>query len=323
MLSRGKRYEKGRIIYAIFAESQPFPLLYAKISRDPSFDFTLQKEWTNLKTLRELNDPILNNTVPAPLDLIRIRDRLVLFESSLQGRTMLHLTDGLGLRTGTELDTHTRRLINLVEEWLHHLHRATKLGTEVIRPDFCERRGSSITDQYLRNLGNSDDARETCSIVLRGLRRFEGVALPLVMTNGNLAPQTILVDDQLCKIGVVDWKFSEWTSLPLREYYCFSQYLFYAWFVRGFLGQREIVEEWIRTFLVEDSYLGKLLSSFTSRVNQQLGIETELADFLFALFLMNEVNIQIEHSKFIPDVKAMLEQKFLDLWMNRRLRRSE
>jgi len=316
MPSRGKKYDKGRITYAILDNSQPTPLLYAKISRDPSFDSILEREHTQLTYLRSLNDPIINCSIPTPIQLAKIQDRTILFESALSGRTMLNFIDNLAAETEVDIPLYTERFINLIEKWLHHFQSVTRHGTETISESFLEQRVKPILDKYLTYLGFTNDCRKICSILLQGFKSFEGATLPIVVANGNLAPQTILVDDRLSKIGIVDWKFCETTPLVLREHYCFSQYIFYEWLHRGFLAEGDIENLWTQTFLNFDNSLGKLLISFIELTDERLGIEKGLMDILFPLFLANELNVQMEYSKFIPDHRMIYEVRFLELWVN-------
>ena len=314
MHSRWKKYEKGRIIYAIFRQSLPTPILYAKISRDPSFDFALEQEWAWLVHLRRLNDPIINS-IPTPLQLARIRDRMVLFESALPGITMLNLIDTLSIRNEADVHIYAEKLINLIEEWLCHFQNVTKQGIEIITESFIAQRVKPILQKYIEHVGSSNNSEETCSILLNKLKSYTGTALPIVIINGNLAPQTILVNDELTKIGIVDWKFCETTSLILREHYCFAQYLFYEWVQKGFLGNGDMEKIWAQTFIDIDNFLGKQLDLFIQRTNRRLGIEKGLADILFPIFLVNELNVQMEYNKFIPDPKMTHLEKFLELWI--------
>lgn len=307
MLSRGKKYEKGRIVYAIFVHSRPTPFLYVKISRDPSFDFTLEKEYASLARLRNIDDPIINRSIPLALRLARIQDRLVLVESALPGRTMLGFIDSRPAGVKTDVRLYTKKFINLVEEWLRHFQSVTKRGTEIITKPFLDQWIRPILQRYLECVGCSDDSRKRCSILLSELESFEGTILPVVTINGNLAPNTVLVDDELSWIGIVDWRFCETTPLVLREHYCFAQYLFYEWFHRGFLQTGDIEDQWVRTFVNTDNLLGKPIKVFIERVNERLGIAPGLGNVLLPLFLVNEVNLQVEYSKFVPDPRALCE----------------
>ena len=314
MLSRGKKYEKGRVVYAIFGETSPVPILYAKVSRDPSSDSSLESEYACLLRLRALSDPMIDDSTPAPLQLVTVADRLVLFESPLPGSSVVRLLSR-PIELAPRIEDFTEAIIKLTGEWLSHFQRVTACGTETIGEHFITSRVKPILDRYLHYVGRSETSEKMCSILLSRLQTFGGTTLRMVMTNGNLAPHTILVDNQPSRLGLPDWKFCDTTSLVLREHYCFAQYMFYEWSSRGLLGPGDVEKHWTQTFINADNFLGEGLSDFIQKTNRSLGIAKELEDVMFPLFMINELNVQMEFSQFVPDPRMMTEHRLLDSWM--------
>jgi len=313
--SRGKRYHKARIVFEIFQAGRPESFLYAKISRAPEYDVSLSKEFAVLQTLHRLDERIVIESVPRPLDLARIADRFVMFESAIPGETMLRHIHSCEPTNASYSEAVVTGL-DSVENWLVEFQRVTRSGSMVMDKELVEKYVEPVLNQYILNVGSAPTRKDLCNGIRQQLLQVGDTSLPNVLVNGNLAPSTIVLPNRTKGIGVVDWKLSHWTVLPLREFYCFAHYMFVNIAALGLLGKGDQVDLWKQTFVRQDNWLSAPLQDFIHRLTRNMGISEKLGNILFGLFLMNEVNVQTDFAQ-LSDPSRLLEAAVLVAWFEK------
>ena len=80
--------EKGKIVFLIFRDDNPSPFLVAKIVRNERYSESIKKKFENLSYMWNQASDDFCTTLPRPIKLVTVADKLVYFEAAVPGRSL-------------------------------------------------------------------------------------------------------------------------------------------------------------------------------------------------------------------------------------------
>lgn len=267
-------YERGAIGVLAFCEGVRRPVLFAKVARDPEHDEHVGRQFEVLTALRERGDTWVRNALARPLFLRRIQGELVMAESAFLGPLMVdemcHWRRG-GFRRGVVAD-HFRAMVG----WLVRLSRATGVRRPLTREDL-----DTHVFSHLRAVYREGDWPSAVAQFRARLEALVGRTVLMVPVHNDLNPKNIILEER-APPRVVDWEVASLEGLPFLDLFYFT-----TWYV--FRHRRVRPRDERRRFHYAYWKCGwyvELVNRAATDYATALGLETELAEALFPLHLL-------------------------------------
>ncbi|WGW12328.1 phosphotransferase [Saxibacter everestensis] len=210
----------GRAIYLLFAPGQRVPTVVLKVDDLERHKVRLRAEFANLTTVSSKES--LHGTVPAPLALAQVGDKLVLAQTGIGGIPLNAVLRRRLLQSarGTERDH------SLIVNWLRRFHAvSTPTAPNLLNPDV-------IHERLVRTLPDGPEQWTGLLSRVEGAGHdFAGTPIPQVWCHGDLGPSNCLSRGQ--NIGVIDWEGGPALGNPLGDLTLFLNYYARAMPVAG------------------------------------------------------------------------------------------
>jgi len=260
----------------------------------------LKQEFQALSTIHNVCSHSFKKLVPRPIALLELSDDLVSLETVLPGRSMQACNSFSGEQA--TIDAH----FEIAYRWLMQFHQETT--TKFL---LFDRR--TINEEIVNPVLNRCDALNITKkgklyvkAVLKNVNALLGKSLPVVFLHGDLEPSNILLSKNEV-VGVVDWEYSSFSSLPFVDWFNFAHLYYWNGLVTrlahsSFADSRVNA---IRNAILLPGVFSTAVAQWTNRLFSQYGIETELAPLFFLHFLVTMYPDDNMLSKLINDVASI------------------
>ena len=205
--------ETGKSIFILVDNQSGLPRWVAGTMHSAAYNSILEEEFSNLKSIRTtLQNRPLQDQIPAPVYLGNIADRLVLFQTAVQGLPLKIFT---GRKSILTFKSRIRNLLGMLFEWIVLFEKSTsgekklssaKTGDRILREIdtyLVSQRVSRNQEAYLKKLRDR----------IQDLR--EGFPSPVPQHNdfwvGNVLAQKNKIN------GVIDWETYEENGIPFSD----------------------------------------------------------------------------------------------------------
>ena len=191
--------EKGKIVFLIFRDDDSAPFLIAKIVRNEKYSESIKKEFENLSYMRNQAADDFRTTLPRPIKLATVADKLVYFEEAVPGRSLPFLWASSPFWAKRRAIS---RLMQRLGEWLWDFYcnigiQEKQLTTEDVQRLFLV----SFRTYEAKHMLDSVE-REFLSKLEDLTSSLVGTTLPLTGCHGDFWGGSILVDEG--KIKIID-----------------------------------------------------------------------------------------------------------------------
>ena len=248
----GADRDPGAKVTFIYFDGDGDPTAVAKVARRASGEAALMAEDTVLRELWALGSRTVTESVPRPLALDRIGDRLVLVVSFLAGQPMRtryyapgHVSDPRAVADD----------FAVAASWLRRFHHETGRGAVALDDEAFDRWVGSVFERYRRTIGWSEPEESLFEALRREAGDLRGCPIPLSAVHGDYAIGNLLLEGRRLT-GVIDWELGGVAEPPFRDVYKFPTsyglYLDRAQPPRrgrnpGHAGRQEMGERWSRS----------------------------------------------------------------------------
>jgi hypothetical protein len=200
---------RSRILALGAPRNTPWPVAVAKISRDAASAERTQREHSNLLAIRERLPAPWVDSLPYPVGLEQVGNRVVAWERCLKGYPCPLPNEAPASASAESLSE--------VYRWLVNFQSASSAGTQVVTDDVLESCLASPVAALLERSHVTNRARQRVRDVARDLR---GLAIPLTWRHGDLHPSNLLFLDGRLQ-GVIDWEMSRRADWPFYDWFQF------------------------------------------------------------------------------------------------------
>jgi aminoglycoside phosphotransferase (APT) family kinase protein len=214
-LLRTPRFKaSSHVLFFVFADGDPEPVLIAKTPRLPGDHGALEREVTNLQILAAIR-PTSLGSVPRVVAYRDWQSSKLLVETVVPGRPMAPAV----------VRRDPRRCLEGGMQWVTELHFATRA--------FVTGASGSMRKQLESLMQRLEAAFPHSTEVARMVTRTRELAEPLTMQilprvfeHGDLSSPNVLIDEG--RVGVVDWELANQTGWPAVDAYFFLTYVAFA-----------------------------------------------------------------------------------------------
>jgi aminoglycoside phosphotransferase len=252
----------GHVVFLVFSDWLPTPVLVAKVPRLPGDDSPLAREAANLRALQLVR--------PGGFDCV---PQLVAYEANPRHSLLLE-TAVVGAPVRLRANGSTS-MVGKIVDWLIEFHTATGRSSDTVG-DWYERLVDAPGERFLTLLPSTASERHLVDRTACITTPLAGREVPLVFEHGDFSPPNILANHDGA-IGIVDWELAEPDGLPALDLFFFltaaafardgasTDDAYLASFGRAFFGP----SAWVRPYI--------------ARYAHRLGLSRELLGPLFIL----------------------------------------
>jgi aminoglycoside phosphotransferase len=270
----------NHVIFFIFADDVPKPILIAKVPRLPGESKSLDREASNLREILVYRPDGLAS-IPRVVAYEEFQDNRILIENALTGHPM----------TLSLVRQNHRDFIEAVMVWLIEFHIATKESSQnhsgwynrlVVRP----------WNQFVKAMPLNGEEQGLIDATRNLADMLKHAEMGLVFEHRDLGHPNIL----LCQdgtIGVVDWELAEPRGLPAVDLFFFLTLVSFS--KQHAKTNADYLAAFHNAFFGQDAWA----KPFIARYVLELNISPEILNLLFVLcwsrYLTNMVKRLSEH----------------------------
>lgn len=274
----GKSSPEASINLVIFMEKERQPRYFIKLNRTPNEFSAIEKEFYNLKRLRNILPSDLLRALPEPVFMGKIDDvTVVLIETFLPGKKTV-------LNTCSKLNM----FYLLSVDWLKAFYAATKnnkadLKWQDFREDFRR-----VIDSVEWN----HSLRKKLDTIFKKVENISALNLPVASMQGDFSFNNILINNE--DFYIVDWESYREKSLP------FSDMEFLIFHTALFFYKSEIPVNSFNRFFRRDSETFKLTDYYLERYCGFLKLEKAVFYFVSVKDTIDIINNGYGRHKHVP-----------------------
>ncbi len=272
--------EKGKVVFLIFGDDDSAPFLIAKIVRNERYNESIKKEFENLSYMWNQAADDFRTTLPKPIELATIADKLVYFEEAVPGRSLPFLWASSPFWAKRKAISH---LMERLSEWLWDFYSNTGIQDKQLTVE-------DVQGLFLVPLRTYKANRTLDSAEMEFLSKFEdltgslvGTTLPLTGCHGDFWGGSILVEKG--KIKVIDWEFFRMPRLPLYDLFTLA---IHPGFSFGKIYGSTLFYEFKGCF--HRNWYIDLLKVTVNRLSQKLNLDVSILKLLFIMVLIQLSN---------------------------------
>jgi len=259
----------------VFEEDSIFPVCVVKIANHLTGK-KLSNNFFALKKLEDLNLPILKDVYPQPYFFGQIDNCEAMIQDFIKGQRMGKFVKSIKNPFWKISFTSNFFLIN---NWLMEFHKQTKQNVKPInKTNFTQ-----LLYPIKNKLRNHQEIMNNLSFFLRDV---EGKLLFNVFQHGDLHIDNIIIKKEQA-ISLIDWDLSIVEGLPLWDLLNFS--IFYTRItISG--NTRSGLLNYLNATFIDNNNISKIVAAVLSKYIKYLGMDPQVAKFIFLLWLCNEFN---------------------------------
>jgi hypothetical protein len=263
-------YRSQKLLFFIFAGAKETPDSVVKMTRDPTLNPRLEREWYALTVLQErgIGD---EGAVPRPLFFGRHADLAIVGQTAV---------DGVPFRNRTRA-TADCPYAHAVVDWLLELGKLTAHRQPTGSPGLAawlEALLSRFAELYSVDPFHGDFLADQVAAIARS-----GTGLPLVFQHGDPGPWNLLVTRE-GRPAFLDWEAADPEGVPLWDIFHFLRSFGLA--ISRRMGRSDPIRSFTEQVLA-DSDLSRLIAQATTRFCAVTALRTELVEPLFYLCWMH------------------------------------
>ena len=272
--------EKGKVVFLIFGDDDSAPFLIAKIVRNERYNESIKKEFENLSYMWNQAADDFRTTLPKPIELATIADKLVYFEEAVPGRSLPLLWASSPFWVRRKAISH---LMQRLGEWLWDFYSNIGIQEKKLTAE-------DVQTLFLVSLRTYEAKHMLDSVEKEFLSKFEdltgslvGTTLPLTGCHGDFWGGSILVEKG--KIKVIDWEFFRMPRLPLYDLFTLA---IHPGFSFGKIYGSTLFYEFKGCF--HRNWYIDLLKVTVNRLSQKLNLDVSILKLLFIMVLIQLSN---------------------------------
>lgn len=272
--------EKGKVVFLIFKDDDLAPFLIAKIVRNEGYNESVKKEFENLSYIQNQVSDDFRTTLPKPIKLATVADKLVYFEEAIPGRSLPFLWARSPFWAKRRVIS---QLMEKLSDWLWDFYSNIGIQEKKLTIE-------DIQMMFLVPLRTYEAKHILDSVEKEFLLKFEsstgnlvGTILPLTGCHGDFWGGSILVGEG--KIKVIDWEFFRMFHLPLYDLFSLA---IHPGFSFGKVYGSTLFYEFKSCF--RRNWFIDLSKVTINRLSQRLNLNTSILKLLFIMVLIQLSN---------------------------------
>ncbi|MBA7490130.1 hypothetical protein ES702_00665 [subsurface metagenome] len=272
--------ESGKIVFLIFRDDDSAPFLIAKIVRNEGYNESVKKEFENLSYIQNQVSDDFRTTLPRPIKLATVADKLVYFEEAIPGRSLPFLWARSPFWAKRRVIS---QLMEKLSDWLWDFYSNIGIQEKKLTIE-------DIQMMFLVPLRTYEAKHILDSVEKEFLSKFEdsagslvGITLPLTGCHGDFWGGSILVGEG--KVKVIDWEFFRMPRLPLYDLFTLA---IHPGFSFGKVCGSTLFYEFKSCF--RKNWFTDLSKVTINRLSQRLNLNTSILKLLFIMVLIQLSN---------------------------------
>lgn len=263
-----------RLRFIVFGSGDGRPSVVLKVAGGPTDQQQLEHEHRVLQDISAI--AALRSTVPRPIGLWPLADRLVLAMSALPGTPL----DVRVRRRECTRPAQLQEALFRAQVWVQLLQSATVAEPMVFA-------GRAAVEQRLGELAGTGVREQLPPAFLEALLAeadaLQGLRLPIGGRHGDFQPTNVLEDAG--RIGVVDWEQYRCPELGCPDIFQFAIGLARAYLWTGW--HRPTTREAFHFAFLQGGFFSVLVDEYVSRFLRAMGMPEDGGHLFLSLFLMD------------------------------------